>query len=59
MHSMALTCLKGGTECGDNWVKNRINSATAVKGLTPTFSRGTPRCHRSWQSDRLYLSYVN
>ena len=20
-HIMALTCLKGGTECGDNWVK--------------------------------------
>ena len=32
-HIMALTCLKGGIECGDNWVKNPINAAPAVKGL--------------------------
>ena len=32
-HIMALTCLKGGTECGNNWVEMRINSAPAVKGL--------------------------
>ena len=31
---MALPCLKGGTECGNNWVKTRIYSAPAVKGLT-------------------------
>ena len=31
---MALTWLKGGTECGYNWVKNTIYSAPAVKGLT-------------------------
>ena len=32
-HIMALTCLKGGTECGNHEVKNRIYSAPAVKGL--------------------------
>ena len=31
---MALPCLKGGTECGSNWVKKRIYSAPAVKGLS-------------------------
>ena len=30
---MALICLKSGTECGSNWVENRIYSAPAVKGL--------------------------
>ena len=30
---MASTCLKGGTECGDNRVKTPIYSASAVKGL--------------------------
>ena len=30
---MALTCLKVGTECGNNWVKTPIYSAPAVKGL--------------------------
>ena len=30
---MALTCLKGGTECGNNWVKNPIYATPAVKGL--------------------------
>ena len=28
---MALTSLKSGTECGSNWVKNRIYAAPAVK----------------------------
>ena len=32
-HIMTLTCLNGGTECGNNEVKNRINLAPAVKGL--------------------------
>ena len=31
---MALTCLKGGTECGNNRVKKLIYSAPAVKGVT-------------------------
>ena len=31
---MALTCLKGGTECGNNRVKNPIYAAPAVRGLT-------------------------
>ena len=31
---MALTCLKGRTECGNIWVKNPIYSAPAVKGLS-------------------------
>ena len=30
---MALTCLKGGTECSNNWMKNLIYSGPAVKGL--------------------------
>ena len=30
---MALPCLKGGTECGNNRVKTPIYSAPAVKGL--------------------------
>ena len=33
-HIMALTCLRGGTECGNNWVKIPIYSAPAVKGLS-------------------------
>ena len=33
MSLMVLTCLKGGTECGNNWVKNPIYAAPAVKGL--------------------------
>ena len=32
-HINALTCLKGGTECDKNWVKNPIYSAPAAKGL--------------------------
>ena len=32
-HIMALTCLKGGTECDNNKVKNGIYSAPAVKEL--------------------------
>ena len=32
-HIMSLTCLKGGTECGNNWVKNPIYSAPAMKEL--------------------------
>ena len=32
-HLMALPCLKGGTECGNNWVKTPIYSAPAIKGL--------------------------
>ena len=31
---MALTCFKGGTECGNNQVKNRIYSTPAVKDQT-------------------------
>ena len=30
---MVLICSKGGTECGNNQEKNRVNSAPAVKGL--------------------------
>ena len=33
-HIMALTCLKGGTECGNNLEKNRIYAAPAVRGLS-------------------------
>ena len=32
-HIMASTCLKGGSGCGNNWVKTPIYSAPAVKGL--------------------------
>ena len=37
-HIVALTCWKIGTECGDNWVKNPIYSAPAVKGLIQRFN---------------------
>ena len=30
---MALTCLKGGTECGNNRVKTPIYATPAVEGL--------------------------
>ena len=33
-HSKILTCIKGGTKCGNNWVKNPIYLAPAVKGLS-------------------------
>ena len=36
---MAVTSIKGGTECGNIWVKNPIYSAPAVKGLKPLFRR--------------------
>ena len=35
---MALKCLKGGTECGNNYVKKGIYSAPAVKGLFTNLS---------------------
>ena len=34
---MALTCLKGDTECGNNYVKKRIYSALSAKGLSNQF----------------------
>ena len=36
-HIMALPCLKGGTESGNNLVKNPIYSAPVVKGLNTHF----------------------
>ena len=43
-HIMALTWLKGDTECGNNWVKKTLYSAPAVKRLKKTWpeKRGTP-----------------
>ena len=32
-HIMASTFLKGGTECGNNWVKTPIYPAPAIKEL--------------------------
>ena len=39
---MALTCLKGGTECSNNCLKNPIYSAPAVKGLRYQYTAGVP-----------------
>ena len=39
---MALTCFKGGTECGNNWGKNPIYSAPVVKGLRYQYTANVP-----------------
>ena len=41
-----ITCLKGGTDCGNNWVKNPIYTARAVKGLNVHLNRtDSPQSH--------------
>ena len=60
-HIMALTCLKGGTECGNNWVKNPIYLALAVKGLNSLNFHAlaaVPRYHNPKLQVREKYSYL-